>query len=119
MKKQFFSLSLLSALLAVTGCKQQTGEAKPHIPTAPQMEARVDRSEPVKIVDIEQAFQKPEQLKLSQIASEIEYYTLAMPAIPSPKRSKYRTATRLSPSTIRVSTTGSRVFQANDTASRH
>ena len=76
MKKQFFSLSLLSALLAVTGCKQQTGEAKPHIPTAPQMEARVDRSEPVKIVDIEQAFQKPEQLKLSQIASEIEYYTV-------------------------------------------
>ncbi|MCD7848504.1 MAG: DUF4933 domain-containing protein [Parabacteroides sp.] len=73
MRKQFFTLSLLSALLAATGCKQ---EMKPHVPTAPQMEARVDRSEPVKIVDVEQASRKTEPLKLSQIASEIEYYTI-------------------------------------------
>ncbi|WP_293667367.1 DUF4933 domain-containing protein [uncultured Parabacteroides sp.] len=73
MRKQFFTLSLLSALLAATGCKQ---EMKPHVPTAPQMEARVDRSEPVKIVDVEQASRKTEPLKLSQIASEIEYYTV-------------------------------------------
>lgn len=73
MRKQFFTLSLLSVLLAATGCKQ---EMKPHVPTAPQMEARVDRSEPVKIVDVEQASRKTEPLKLSQIASEIEYYTI-------------------------------------------
>jgi|GEM_PF-48068 len=41
-----------------------------------QMEAQIDRSEPVKIVDVEQASRKPAPLKLSQIASEIEYYTV-------------------------------------------
>lgn len=40
------------------------------------MEAQIDRSEPVKIVDVEQASRKPAPLKLSQIASEIEYYTV-------------------------------------------
>ena len=75
MKKQFHTLSILSALMMITGCKQAE-EAKQHIPTAPQTEARIDRSEPVKIVDVEQASQKPEPLKLSQIASKIEYYTV-------------------------------------------
>ena len=75
MKKHLFTVSFLSVLLLATGCKQ-TKEKTRHIPTAPQMEARIDRSEPVKIVDVEQAAGKPEALKLSQIASEIEYHTV-------------------------------------------
>ena len=40
------------------------------------MKARIDRSEPVKTVDVEQAAENPVPLKLSQIASKIEYYTV-------------------------------------------
>lgn len=75
MKKQLFTFGLLSVLLLASGCKQAK-EAKQHIPSAPQMEARIDRSEPVKIIDVEQAIENPEPLKLSQIASRIEYYTV-------------------------------------------
>ena len=75
MKKHLFTISILSVLLLATGCKQ-TEEKVRHIPTAPQMKARIDRSEPVKTVDVEQAAENPVPLKLSQIASEIEYYTV-------------------------------------------
>lgn len=73
MKKHLFTFGLLSVLLLASGCKQAE-EAKQHIPSAPQMEARIDRSESVKIIDVEQALENPEPLKLSQIASRIEYY---------------------------------------------
>ena len=75
MKKHLFTIGILSVLLITTGCKQTEEQAR-HIPAAPQMEAQIDRSEPVKIVDVEQASRKPAPLKLSQIASEIEYYTV-------------------------------------------
>lgn len=75
MKKHLFTFGLLSVLLLASGCKQAE-EAKQHVPSAPQMEARIDRSEPVKIIDVEQALENPEPLKLSQIASRIEYYTV-------------------------------------------
>ena len=75
MKKHLFTISILSVLLLATGCKQ-TEEKVRHIPTAPQMKARIDRSEPVKTMDVEQASENPVPLKLSQIASEIEYYTV-------------------------------------------
>ena len=75
MKKHLFTISILSVLLLATGCKQ-TEEKVRHIPTAPQMKARIDRSEPVKTVDVEQAAENPVPLKLSQIASKIEYYTV-------------------------------------------
>ena len=75
MKKHLFTIGILSVLLITTGCKQTEEKAR-HIPAAPQMEAQIDRSEPVKIVDVEQASRKPAPLKLSQIASEIEYYTV-------------------------------------------
>ena len=75
MKKHLFTIGILSVLLITIGCKQTEEKAR-HIPAAPQMEAQIDRSEPVKIVDVEQATRKPAPLKLSQIASEIEYYTV-------------------------------------------
>ena len=75
MKKHLFTIGILSVLLITTGCKQTEEKAR-HIPAAPQMEAQIDRSEPVKIVDVEQASRKPAPLKLSQLASEIEYYTV-------------------------------------------
>lgn len=75
--KNFYAFgSLLLTLLMMAGCKQAEEKKERHIPTAPQMEARIDRSEPVKIIDVEQAVEKPVQLKLSQIASQIEYYTV-------------------------------------------
>ena len=51
MKKHLFTISILSVLLLATGCKQ-TEEKVRHIPTAPQIKARIDRSEPVKTVDV-------------------------------------------------------------------
>ena len=54
MKKHLFTIGILSVLLITTGCKQTEEKAR-HIPAAPQMEAQIDRSEPVKIVDVEQA----------------------------------------------------------------
>ena len=75
MKKSLFILTVLSALLLTTGCGQ-TSEKAQRKAAAPQLKARTDRSEPVKIVDIEQASENPTPLKLSQIASEIEYYTV-------------------------------------------
>lgn len=118
MKKHLFTIGILSVLLITTGCKQTEEKAR-HIPAAPQMEAQIDRSEPVKIVDVEQASRKPAPLKLSQIASEIEYYTSEMPGSPSPRQSSYRIAMPLSHSTTRASTTGNKVFRANGMASRH
>ena len=48
MKKHLFTIGILSVLLITTGCKQTEEKAR-HIPAAPQMEAQIDRSEPVKI----------------------------------------------------------------------
>lgn len=118
MKKHLFTISILSVLLLATGCKQ-TEEKVRHIPTAPQMKARIDRSEPVKTVDVEQAAENPVPLKLSQIASEIEYYTVGDAGSPSPRLSSCRTVVLLSPSIIRASTTGNKAFRVNDMASKH
>ena len=68
MKKHLFTISILSVLLLATGCKQ-TEEKVRHIPTAPQMKARIDRSEPVKTVDVEQA------------AETVSYTHLTLPTI--------------------------------------
>ena len=74
---------------------------------------------PLKIVDVEQASRKPAPLKLSQIASEIEYYTVGdarftvTQAIELPDSNAFITFT------TRASTTGNKVFRANGMASRH
>ena len=73
MKKHVIALWGLAGLLLTTGCNE-FGAGKKHIPTPPQFEARIDRSTPPARMDIEQALQQAKSLKLSQIASEIEYY---------------------------------------------
>lgn len=75
MKKQLIMLCGLATSLLMPGCGGgKTEEEKPHQPTSPQMEARIDRSTPVAQVDVEQALQQPQELKLSKFATQIEYY---------------------------------------------
>ncbi len=67
---------LLPLLLLAAGCQPKQEKEARYVPKSLHMEARIDRSEPLKIIDVEQAIQHPAPLKLSQIASEIEYYTV-------------------------------------------
>ena len=78
MKHQLLFASFSVALLLATGCKTKTEEkgGAVYVPKSLNLEALIDRSEPVQIIDVEKALQNPEALKLSQIASEIEYYTV-------------------------------------------
>lgn len=73
MKTQLFILGIIITLLAFVSCKQ-TVETLPHTPASPQTEAQFDRSQPVKIIDVNQAIENSQPLKLSQIASSIEYH---------------------------------------------
>ena len=73
MKIPFIACCGLAGLLLATGCCE-FGTGKKHIPTGPQFEARFDRSTPPARIAIEQALQATKPLKLSQVASEIEYY---------------------------------------------
>lgn len=68
---------LISILLtsAVVGCKQ-TDNKVCHQPAPPQYEAVYDRSTAPLQIEIEQSLQHPANLKLSQIASQLEYYTV-------------------------------------------
>lgn len=77
MEKLFYILCLLAAILFTSCCGggKTDGKAWKILPAAtPQLEAHYDRSKPVRVVDVEQGLQQPRELKLSQIASEIEYY---------------------------------------------
>ena len=67
---------LLPALLLAASCQSKQEKKSVYVPKSLHMEARIDRSEPVQIIDVEKALQNPAPLKLSQIASEIEYYTV-------------------------------------------
>lgn len=67
MKRNLFLLCGLIGLLLSAGCRE-------HQTKSPQLEARYDRSVTPAEVDVEKALQNQKQLKLSQIASEIEYY---------------------------------------------
>ena len=67
---------LLPALLLAASCQSKQEKEPVYVPKSLHLEARIDRSEPVQIIDVERALQNPEPLKLSQIASEIEYYTV-------------------------------------------
>ena len=67
---------LLPALLLAASCQSKQEKEPVYVPKSLHLEARIDRSEPVQIIDVEKALQNPAPLKLSQIASEIEYYTV-------------------------------------------
>ena len=73
MKTRLFILGIIITLLAFVSCKQ-TVETLPHTPASPQTEAQFDRSHPEKIIDVNQAIENSQPLKLSQIASSIEYH---------------------------------------------
>ena len=90
---------LLPALLLAASCQSKQEKKSVYVPKSLHMEARIDRSEPVQIIDVEKALQNPAPLKLSQI---------------------FRTATLSSRSTIRASTTASPAerFRASGTDSR-
>ena len=73
MKTRLFILGIIITLLAFVSCKQ-TVETLPHTPASPQTEAQFDRSQTVKLIDVNQAIENSQPLKLSQIASSIEYH---------------------------------------------
>lgn len=77
LKKQFYILIPLATLLLINCCSggKTDGKVWKKLRSAtPRQEARYDRSEPVREVYVEEGLQHPQEVKLSQIASEIEYY---------------------------------------------
>lgn len=76
------SYSLFFAfLILLSGCKQK-GEDKNyspteeiwHQPTGPQYTARYDRTKPVEMIDVESAISTSSDVRLSEVASTIEYF---------------------------------------------
>lgn len=78
MNKYTFYFIALIFVINLSGCTQKkdnNNRKEGILPLAPQYEAKYDRSTPISLIDIEQAITSPStSLKLSQIASEIEYY---------------------------------------------
>lgn len=81
MNKQLF-LILLPTLLPATGCKQQKApeaggtitEVETHQPLPPEYTAHYDKSVPPVRIDIEKAIADSVPVKLSEVASSIEYF---------------------------------------------
>lgn len=76
------SYSLFFAfLILLSGCKQK-GEDKnyspteeiSHQPTGPQYTARYDRTKPVEMIDVESTISTSSDVRLSEVASTIEYF---------------------------------------------
>lgn len=65
-----FSTGLLFLALLLNSCQQRNQ------PTSPQYEAEYNRSTTPALIDIEKALDHPAMLKLSQIASKLEYYNV-------------------------------------------
>ena len=65
-----FSTCLLFLALLLNSCQQRNQ------PTSPQYEAEYNRSTTPALIDIEKALDHPAMLKLSQIASKLEYYNV-------------------------------------------
>lgn len=82
MTKHLLLILLPILLIVVAGCKKQqaagtdsaVGSTQSHQPLPPQYQAKYDRSvEPIRI-DIEKAITSSTPVKLSEVASSIEYY---------------------------------------------
>lgn len=65
-----FATCLLFLALLLNSCQQRNQ------PTSPQYEAEYNRSTTPALIDIEKALDHPAMLKLSQIASKLEYYNV-------------------------------------------
>ena len=65
-----FATCLLFLALLLNSCQQRNQ------PTSPQYEAEYNRSTTPALIDIEKALGHPAMLKLSQIASKLEYYNV-------------------------------------------
>lgn len=79
MKHRYLYLLTFALCLAAASChKQKNTEPENNFkPASPRYTAVYDRSTPISQIDIEQAMDaEPVSLKLSDIASEIEYYTV-------------------------------------------
>lgn len=79
MKKNLISICVLIVLVGVFGCKKKDIAVKieaDYQPASPAYVAKYDYSVPPVNIDVERALARPAPLKLSQIASQIEYYTV-------------------------------------------
>lgn len=65
-----FSTCLLFLALLLNSCQQRNQ------PTSPQYEPEYNSSTTPALIDIEKALNHPAMLKLSQIASKLEYYNV-------------------------------------------
>ncbi|MDO5430579.1 MAG: hypothetical protein Q4F46_16730, partial [Parabacteroides sp.] len=65
-----FATCLLFLALLLNSCQQRNQL------TSPQYEAEYNRSTTPALIDIEKALDHPAMLKLSQIASKLEYYNV-------------------------------------------
>lgn len=74
MNRPLILICSIAVLTLLAGCREkEAGQSHPS--ATPQFTARYDRSAPVPAIQVEQALQAPPtSLKLSQIASEIDYY---------------------------------------------
>lgn len=73
------SILILFLGISLSGCKlkdNQQESISTRQPASPRFEARYDHSNPPAEIDIEKAIQRPAPLKLSQIASKLEYYNV-------------------------------------------
>lgn len=75
MKKHFTILCISLACLSTLGCRKENSEQKLPPVTPPKYEGKVDYTVTPTPIDLEEALSKDiKPLKLSQIASEIDYY---------------------------------------------
>ena len=75
MKTRLFILGICTVSFLGVSCRQ-SAETEHKVFATPLVESRFDRSKPLEVVEVAQAIQAPQSLKLSQIASSIEYYTV-------------------------------------------
>lgn len=82
MRKHIIYLCALSVFISMPSCKKTDSAGDSHKPASPQYVAKSDYSKPPIQIDVEKALGKSESLKLSHIASEIEYYTVGDATFP-------------------------------------
>lgn len=80
MKKNISYCLFFALLILVSGCKQKnetessTTEETAYQPASPKYTARYDHSTPTAKIDVESAISTSSPVRLSEVASTIEYY---------------------------------------------
>lgn len=103
-----FSTCLLFLALLLNSCQQRNQ------PTSPQYEPEYNSSTTPALIDIEKALNHPAMLKLSQIASKLEYYNVGDARYTVTQAITIPDSDALSHSITHVFIIVSKAFPAND-----